>query len=84
MLMANPACTMLDLYKISWAKNWGFSPLSDGEAEHHVKELKGVLDPEFFVLFFHNNEPAAGMRRGGPEPALGRTTGGVCPWLFAR
>ena len=53
--------TMLDLYKVSWAKNWGFSPLSDGEAEQHVKELKGVLDPEFFVLFFHNGEPAAGM-----------------------
>ena len=52
---------MLDIYRESWAKNWGFSPLSDGEAEHHVKELKSVLDPEFFVLFFHNNEPAAGM-----------------------
>ena len=53
--------TMLDIYRESWAKNWGFSPLSDGEAEHHVKELKGILDPEFFVLFFHNDEPAAGM-----------------------
>ncbi|WP_374288031.1 hypothetical protein [Desulfovibrio desulfuricans] len=59
--LADDIRTMLNLYKISWAKNWGFSPLSDGEAEHHVKELKGVLDPEFFVLFFHNNEPAAGM-----------------------
>lgn len=53
--------TMLDIYRESWAKNWGFSPLSDGEAENHVKELKGILDPEFFVLFFHNDEPAAGM-----------------------
>ena len=52
---------MLALYKISWADNWGFSPLSDGEAEQHVKELKSVLDPEFFVLFYHNGEPAAGM-----------------------
>ena len=59
--MAEDIRTMLDLYKVSWAKNWGFSPLSDGEAEQHVKELKSVLDPEFFVLFFHNNEPAAGM-----------------------
>ena len=59
--LADDIRTMLELYKISWAKNWGFSPLSDGEAEHHVKELKSVLDPEFFVLFFHNNEPAAGM-----------------------
>ena len=53
--------TMLEIYRESWAKNWGFSPLSDGEAEHHVKELKGILDPDFFVLFYHNDEPAAGM-----------------------
>ena len=59
--MAQDIRTMFDLYKDSWAKNWGFSPLSDGEAEQHVKELKGILDPEFFVLFFHNGEPAAGM-----------------------
>ncbi|WP_165064720.1 hypothetical protein [Desulfovibrio sp. ZJ200] len=52
---------MLGIYRSSWAKNWGFSPLSEAEAEHHVKELKGVLDPEFFVLFFHNGQPAAGM-----------------------
>ena len=59
--LAEDIRAMLELYKVSWAKNWGFSPLSDGEAEQHVKELKSVLDPEFFVLFFHNNEPAAGM-----------------------
>ena len=59
--LAEDIRAMLELYKVSWAKNWGFSPLSDGEAEQHVKELKNVLDPEFFVLFFHNNEPAAGM-----------------------
>ncbi|MDD4702421.1 MAG: hypothetical protein PHI96_09390 [Desulfovibrio sp.] len=52
---------MLALYKESWANNWGFSPLSDGEAEQHVKELKSVLDPEFFVLFYHDGKPAAGM-----------------------
>ena len=59
--LAGDIRAMLELYKVSWAKNWGFSPLSDGEAEQHVKELKSVLDPEFFVLFFHNNQPAAGM-----------------------
>ena len=59
--LAEDIRAMLELYKVSWAKNWGFSPLSDGEAEQHVKELKSVLDPEFFVLFFHNDEPAAGM-----------------------
>ena len=52
---------MLDLYRISWAGNWGFAPLSDGEADVLVKELKGLLNPDFFVLFFHDGEPAAGM-----------------------
>ena len=52
---------MFTLYKESWAQNWGFSPLSDAEAEQHVKELKAVLDTDFFVLFFHNGKPAAGM-----------------------
>lgn len=59
--LAQDIRTMLAIYCESWAKNWGFSPLSQAEAEHHVKELKGVLDPEFFVLFFHNGQPAAGM-----------------------
>ncbi len=57
--------TMLDIYQASWAKNWGFVPMSAAEAAHHVKDLKSVLDPEFFVLFFHNRqgkeEPAGGM-----------------------
>ena len=57
---------MLDIYQASWAKNWGFTPMSETEAAHHVKDLKSVLDPEFFVLFFHKNsqgqeEPAGGM-----------------------
>ena len=38
---------MLDLYRISWAGNWGFAPLSDGEADVLVKELKGLLNPDF-------------------------------------
>ena len=59
--LAQDIRTMLDLYKISWAKNWGFAPLSEREAEQHVKEQKSGLDPDFFVLFFHNDEPAAGM-----------------------
>lgn len=59
--LAEDIRTMLQLYRESWAANWGFSPLSEAEAEEHVKELKSVLDPEFFVLFFHNNQPAAGM-----------------------
>lgn len=52
---------MLNIYKEAWERNWGFSPLSASEAERHVHELKSILDPEFFVLFFHNDVPVAGM-----------------------
>ncbi len=52
---------MLRIYGESWSKNWGFTPLSDKEAALYVKELKGVLDPDFFVLFFRDKEPVAGM-----------------------
>ncbi|MBQ9406693.1 MAG: hypothetical protein IJU37_08190 [Desulfovibrio sp.] len=59
--LAEDIAIMLDLYRDSWAENWGFAPLSPGEAERLVRELSAVMDPEFFVLFFHGREPAAGM-----------------------
>lgn len=52
---------MLDLYQESWAENWGFTPMSPAEAARHVQELKDILDPNFFVLFFHEEEAVAGM-----------------------
>ena len=52
---------MLDLYRESWAQNWGFTPLSPAEADELVSELKTYLQPDFFVLFFHKGIPAAGM-----------------------
>ena len=59
--LAEDIHTMLDLYRESWAENWGFSPLSEAEAAHHVHDLKDILDREFFVLFFCDGKPAAGM-----------------------
>lgn len=59
--MASDIRSMLEIYRVSWANNWGFSPLSKEEADELVHELKGIVDPEFFVLFFHGDEPAAGM-----------------------
>ena len=52
---------MLQIYGESWAKNFAFSPLSEAESKALVKELVSFLDPRFFVLFFHGNEPAGGM-----------------------
>lgn len=79
---------MLEIYRVSWAKNWAFAPLSEGEANEHVKELSGILDPEFFVLFFHKDEPAAGMvALPDMNPLLKRLNGGLgplAPWHWWR
>ena len=59
--LAQDVRAMLRIYRESWAENWGFSPLSDAEADVLVKELTAILDPEFFILFFHEDQPVAGM-----------------------
>lgn len=79
---------MLDIYRESWADNWGFSPLSPHEAEHLVKELSAILDPDFFLLFFHQGEPAAGMvALPDMNPLLKRLNGKLglaAPWHWWR
>lgn len=79
---------MLELYRLSWADNWGFSPLSPQEATEHVKELSTILDPRFFVLFFHEGKPVAGMvAMPDLTPLLKRLNGKIglsAPWHYWR
>ncbi|MDR2573219.1 MAG: hypothetical protein LBC94_02545 [Desulfovibrio sp.] len=79
---------MLDIYRLAWADNWGFSPLSGGEAEELVRELKPVLNPDFFVLFFRNGSAAAGMvALPDMNPLLKRFNGRIgmsAPWHWWR
>ncbi len=82
-LQADIHC-MLDIFQESWAQNWGFTPMSLEEAKLHVHELKSVLNPEFFVLFYHNDEPAGGMLAlPDLNPLLRRLNGRIsiaAPW----
>lgn len=86
--LANDIRAMLDIYQMAWARNWGFSPLSEAEAEEHVKELKGILDPDFFVLFFEGDKPVAGMvALPDITPLLRRLRGRMgitAPWHYLR
>jgi GNAT superfamily N-acetyltransferase len=79
---------MLDIYRQAWAGNWGFSPLSGDEAEELARELKPILNPDFFVLFFHNGNAAAGMvALPDMNPLLKRLNGrpGIsAPWHWLR
>ncbi len=84
--LAGDIRALLDIYQKGWAQNWGFSPLADGEAEEYVKELKGILDPDFFVLFFAGEKPVAGMlAMPDVTPLLKRLNGRMglmTPWHY--
>lgn len=86
--MADDVRAMLGIYSESWSRNFAFSPLSPAEAEVLVKELTSYLDPRFFVLFFHNDEPAGGMvALPDFNPMLKRLNGSLgilAPWHFLR
>lgn len=86
--LAGDAKIMLQIYRESWSKNFGFVPLSPKESDALVKELVTYLDPQYFVLFFHGDEPAGGMV-AFPDytPLLKRLNGGIgllAPWHFLR
>ncbi|MBQ7618473.1 MAG: hypothetical protein IJS50_06325 [Desulfovibrio sp.] len=86
--LAVDIATMLELYRQSWAKNWYFSPLSQAEEKELVHELVDIVDPDFFVLFFHKDQPAAGMvALPDLNPLLQRLNGKIgpsLPWHYLR
>ncbi len=88
--LAEDVRIMLDIYRESWAKNFCFSPLSENESRELVKELVLYLDPRYFVLYFHNGEPAGGMvALPNFNPMLRRMNGSLSPmtlwhWLRTR
>lgn len=86
--LSDDARIMLDIYRKSWSKNFAFVPLSMRESEALVKELVAFLDPKYFVLFFHDGEPAGGMvALPDYTPLLKRLNGRIgitAPWHFLR
>ena len=86
--LAEDVRTMLDIYSESWAKNFCFTPLSERESQALVKELVAYLDSRFFVLFFHEGEPAGGMvALPNFNPLLRRFNGRLgllAPWHYFR
>lgn len=86
--LAEDIRTMLDIYRQSWADNWAFTPMPEAEAERHVHELKSVLDPHFFVIFYCDGVPAGGMLAlPDMNPLLKRLNGSVglsAPWHWWR
>ncbi len=44
------------IYNGSWARNWGFVPMTDAEFDKLAKELKPLLDPNVVILIEQDGE----------------------------
>jgi hypothetical protein len=47
-----------DIYHECWSENWGFVPMTDGEVQETVKNLKRIGDPDLVVIVSSHGEPA--------------------------
>ncbi|MBW3628833.1 MAG: GNAT family N-acetyltransferase [Gemmatimonadetes bacterium] len=45
------------LYNASWARNWGFVPMSDAEFDHLAKEFRPVVDADLCLIAEIDGEP---------------------------
>ena len=66
------------VYNQTWAKNWGFVPLTDNEMEHLGQELKMIIDPDLVYIAEVDGKPAGiclglpdvyqALRKARPQP----------------
>lgn len=76
----------IDIYNVSWERNWGFSPLTEAELSHAAKTLKPILD-EHWMMFAEKDGEAVGVAVTVPDfnQVLGRLDGRLLPfgWIKA-
>lgn len=48
-----------DIFNDAWAGNWGFTPLTEAEAEAMAEEMKPILDPELVKIAEVHGEPVS-------------------------
>ncbi len=76
----------IDIYNVSWERNWGFSPMTESEVAHAAKTLKPILD-EHWMMFAERDGEAVGVAVSVPDfnqvlSAIG--TGRLLPLGWAR
>jgi hypothetical protein len=49
----------IDIYNKAWADNWGFLPITQGEADAVAEMLRPIIDPGLCRFAFVDGEPAA-------------------------
>lgn len=47
------------IYNTAWSANWGFLPITDGEADSLAETLKPIVDPGLVRFAYVDDEPAA-------------------------
>ncbi|MBA2515189.1 MAG: hypothetical protein H0V26_12840 [Solirubrobacterales bacterium] len=76
----------IDIYNVSWERNWGFSPLTESELAHAAKTLKPILD-EHWMMFAEKDGEAVGVAVTVPDfnQVLARLDGRLLPlgWVKA-
>jgi GNAT superfamily N-acetyltransferase len=76
----------IDIYNVSWERNWGFSPLTESELEHAAKTLKPILD-EHWMMFAEKDGEAIGVAVTVPDfnQVLAKLHGRLLPvgWIKA-
>lgn len=58
---------VIHVYNEAWARNWGFMPISDAEAETVADTLKPIIDPGLIRFAALDGEPVA-MLGAFPDP----------------
>jgi hypothetical protein len=48
-----------EIFNDAWAGNWGFTPLTEAEAEAMAEEMKPILDPELVKIAEMRGEPVS-------------------------
>ncbi len=51
--------TVMEIYNVAWAENWGHVPYTEHEALHLAKELKPVIEKDIFLIAELDGEPVA-------------------------
>ena len=51
--------TIMEIYRLGWAENWGSIPMTEAEAKHVANEMKMILLPELVSIATVDGRPAA-------------------------
>jgi len=83
--LAEEAERFRQVYNAAWAENWGFVPMSEGEAAWMASQLRQVLVPEL-ALFAECEGRPVGFFLCLPDlnPALRVLGGRITPWGLLR